>query len=82
MAVLKRRLEGRGTEDSQQVAARLNQAKKEIEQMHRYDYIVVNDQLEDCVDKVRRIIEALHERACQKNELISSFREEMTRMKL
>lgn len=82
MTVLRKRLEGRGTEDPQQVAARLNQARKEIEQMHCYDYIVVNDQLEDCVDKVRWIIEALHERACQKNELISSFREEMARMEL
>ena len=46
MTKLKERLTGRGTESEEQVERRLRQAVCEIEQMHRYDFIVVNDVLE------------------------------------
>lgn len=82
MSALRNRLEGRGTESREQISARLEQARREIEQMHGYDYIVVNDDLEECVNKVQKIIEVMHERSCQKKELICSFRDEMTRMEL
>ena len=55
---------------------RLRQAVREIEQMHRYDFIVVNDVLESCVTRVQGIIDLLHDRSCQKEELIESLREE------
>lgn len=41
MTKLKERLTGRGTESAEQVERRLRQAVREIEQMHRYDFIVV-----------------------------------------
>lgn len=76
MTKLKERLTGRGTESAEQVERRLRQAVREIEQMHRYDFIVVNDVLESCVTRVRGIIDLLHDRSCQKEELIESLREE------
>lgn len=76
MTKLKERLTGRGTESAEQVERRLRQAVREIEQMHRYDFIVVNDVLESCVARVRGIIDLLHDRSCQKEELIESLREE------
>lgn len=76
MSELKERLTGRGTESAEQVERRLRQAVSEIEQMHRYDFIVVNDILEDCVTRVQGIIDLLHDRSCQKEELIRSLREE------
>lgn len=82
MTLLKERLTGRGTENPEQVARRLNQARREIESMNEYDYIVVNDDLEECVDKVQQIIETLHERACEKQALIDSFRDEAARLGL
>lgn len=82
MTKLKERLMGRGTEKEEQVAARLSQARREIEQMHEYDYIIVNDDMEECTAKVRQIMEIMHERACQKQEMIESFREEAARMEL
>lgn len=76
MTKLKERLTGRGTESAEQVERRLRQAVREIEQMHRYDFIVVNDVLESCVTRVQEIIDLLHDRSCQKEELIESLREE------
>lgn len=76
MTKLKERLTGRGTESAEQVERRLRQAVREIEQMHRYDFIVVNDVLESCVARVQGIIDLLHDRSCQKEELIESLREE------
>ena len=76
MTKLKERLTGRGTESAEQVERRLRQAVREIEQMHRYDFIVVNDVLESCVTRVQGIIDLLHDRSCQKEELIESLREE------
>lgn len=76
MKILRERLTGRGTETEEQVARRLSQARREIEKMHEYDYIVVNEDIAECTDKVEQIIEVMHERACQKQELISRFREE------
>ena len=76
MTKLKERLTGRGTESAEQVERRLRQTVREIEQMHRYDFIVVNDVLESCVTRVQGIIDLLHDRSCQKEELIESLREE------
>ena len=76
MTKLKERLTGRVTESAEQVERRLRQAVREIEQMHRYDFIVVNDVLESCVTRVQGIIDLLHDRSCQKEELIESLREE------
>jgi guanylate kinase len=56
---LKRRLSGRGTEDHEALDRRLQNAGEEIERgMATYDYVVVNDDFEDCVDVVTSIINA------------------------
>lgn len=57
MDELKRRLEGRGTEEPAVIEARMEQAKQEAQAMERYDYLVVNDQLEACVARVHHIIQ-------------------------
>lgn len=53
---LKNRLEGRGTEDAKVIAKRLKRAYEETEDMIFYDYLVVNDDLETCVDYVNAVI--------------------------
>lgn len=47
--VLKKRLNGRGTESAEQIEGRLNAALNEIARANEYDYIVVNDELETAV---------------------------------
>lgn len=57
---LKNRIVGRGTESDELVRNRLNEAKKEIEMMSEYDYVVVNDNVDHAVDKVTSIIISEH----------------------
>lgn len=56
MAELKRRLVSRGRETEAQIKKRLDAAKWEFEQAFKYNYVVVNDDLDECVDQVRHII--------------------------
>ena len=53
---LERRLRGRGDTSDQQIALRLERANWEMEQAKKYDYIVVNDQVDACADKILKII--------------------------
>lgn len=60
---LKRRLAGRLTEDEETLQRRLSNAGKELAEASRYDYLIVNDQLEAAVEMVRAIIIATRARA-------------------
>ena len=60
MEELEHRLYGRGTENSEKVAERLEQAKKELTYQNQFDYIIVNDTLSDAVFDLRSIIHAEH----------------------
>lgn len=52
MEELRRRLEGRGTEDRQAVEGRLKTAKVELSHKMEYDYQLVNDNLDTAADKL------------------------------
>jgi guanylate kinase len=52
---LKRRLSGRGTESPEVLQRRLHKAEDELRERHRYDHVVVNDDLERAVAEVRRL---------------------------
>ena len=56
MEELLRRLVGRGDTSPEQVAVRQERAQWEMEQMKKYDYVVVNDQVEACADEILKII--------------------------
>lgn len=56
--VLEKRLRGRGTETEENVMKRMKRAKEELVLAKNYDYVVVNDALEDCVENVKSIITA------------------------
>ncbi len=53
---LERRLRSRGDTSEEQIQLRLDRAKWEMDQSKRYDYVVVNDQVETCADKILKII--------------------------
>ena len=53
---LKKRLIGRGTESPEEIQARLETGRKEIEMALDYDYIVVNDQVETAACRLAEII--------------------------
>ena len=53
---LERRLRGRGTEDEATINARLAKASKEAEGVEEYDYIIINDMVDNCVKDINGII--------------------------
>jgi len=56
MEELERRLRGRGDTSEEQMRLRLDRAQWELEQGQKYDYIVVNDRVETCAEKILNII--------------------------
>ncbi len=53
-----RRLKKRGTDSKEKILDRFHQAYKEVNEVTKYNYVVVNDKLEDAVDKVEAIIKS------------------------
>ena len=60
MADLKKRLKRRGTESDEVINERFEKAKREIGLAELYDYIVVNDTVENAADKIMAIIRSEH----------------------
>lgn len=56
--VLEDRLARRGSEDSETVAIRLETARREMKRLNEFDYIVVNDELDEAVTDMEAIIRA------------------------
>ncbi len=54
---LERRLRSRGDTSEDQIAMRMDRAKWEMAQRDWYDHVVVNDVLEDCVNKINQIMD-------------------------
>ena len=53
---LRKRLEGRNTETTEEIEQRINIAKTEIAQSYDYDYIIVNDRIDDAVSNILEVI--------------------------
>ena len=56
LAELRKRLEGRGTEDAEKIEKRLGEALNEIKLIGEYDYYIVNKDLDEAVGLARSII--------------------------
>lgn len=76
-AELERRLKGRGTETEEVIAKRLARASEESEGIEAYDYIVVNDHLETCVEELHHIVEAARRVPVRREAFIKEIREEL-----
>jgi guanylate kinase len=59
---LRDRLQRRGTEDQQTINRRLAVAMREMEMIHLFDYLLINDSLEQTVSKLKAIIIAERQR--------------------
>lgn len=74
---LKRRLIGRGTESMEVINARLRRASEEAEGMDAYDYILINDEIDRCVEEMHLMIQVQHKRASNNMAFLSQIREEL-----
>ena len=57
---LKERLLNRGTESEDIIEERLKKARREIKLASQYDYIVINDEVDNAADRIMAIIRAEH----------------------
>lgn len=76
-AELRNRLVNRGTETMDVIEYRLGRAKEEAEGMDQYDYLIINDELDVCVEEVHRIIEGEHRRSFRNQEFIENMKREL-----
>lgn len=74
---LKRRLVGRGTETPEVVDKRMKRASEESEGIEEYDYIVINDKVDQCVADTYSIIEAAHLKPSRNVNFINKIRQEL-----
>ena len=60
---LRTRLIGRGTDDAEQVEARLETARQELRAQREFPHVVINDRLEDAVAALEEVVRAALARA-------------------
>lgn len=74
---LKRRLVGRGTETIEVINARLHRAAEEAAGMEAYDYLLINDEIDRCVEQMHQLIQLQHNRTGFHLDFLNQMREEL-----
>ncbi len=74
---LERRLVGRGTEDEATIRARLSRASEEAQGVENYNYIVINDDVDACVETIDSIVNSEKRKAANNINLINNIKEEL-----
>ena len=75
--ILKARLVGRGTETMDVVEMRMRRAAEEAEGLASYDYILINDDLQTCVNQMHNIIQSEHFRTSRNHDFMNQIKEEL-----
>lgn len=78
---LRKRLVGRGTETMDVIESRMDRACEEAEGMQNYDYLIVNDSLDRCVEEMHSIIRGEHRRSSRNCEFMKEIKQDLERMK-
>lgn len=76
LKTLVKRLKNRGTETNDKIIKRFHAAYKEINEVSKYNYVVVNDELADAVEKIESIIKAEKCRVDRIEEVFLDTKEE------
>ena len=71
LEVLESRLRGRGLDSDEVIKGRLEVAKQEIKSADKYDYVVINDSLDKCVESILCIIFSEHMKSKRRKSLIN-----------
>lgn len=74
---LKKRLIGRQSESEEMLEVRMRTAQEEISMMDRYDYVIVNDEVERAVDTLEAIVRAEKCRMDRNGWMIEKLKEEL-----
>ncbi len=73
MEELERRLRGRGTETEESFQKRFMIAKEELERAPEYDYVVINDNLDLCVEQISQILNSEKLRYCRMEDVVKNI---------
>ncbi|MBS6520830.1 MAG: guanylate kinase [Clostridiales bacterium] len=76
-SILRERLIGRGTETMDVIESRMQRAAEEAEGMQEYDYLIINDDLDTCVQEMHNIIEGEHNRSFRNGDFMCQIKEEL-----
>ena len=76
LKVMAKRLQKRGTDSKEKLLKRFHNAYKEINEITKYNYVVVNDEVEKAVEKVDAIIKAEKCRVDRIEEVFVDTKEE------
>ena len=78
---LKARLEGRGTETEEIIEKRLSRAVEEAEFIEKYDYLIVNDDLEKCVRETHAVIQSQRLQTGRNLEFLAEMKKGLEKFK-
>ena len=70
---LERRLRGRNTDDEQTICKRLARALEEVREINMYDYLVINDQVDNAVAELDAIMSAAECRIANRRKVMDQF---------
>lgn len=76
--VLKQRLVSRGTETQDVIERRLARAVEESQGIENYDYLVVNDDLEECVLNVHQMIQSEHWKMSRRQKDVEELKKQIS----
>ena len=74
---LEARLRGRATETEEKIKERLSRAYEESQGLEAYDYIIVNDDLDECEKRLHAILQSAHCTPKQNEEYIQTLRDDL-----
>lgn len=74
---LKARLVGRGTESMEVIEARLKRAIEEAQYMDSYDYLIINDDIDTCMEEMHQVIKSEHKKVNRCQKMIEKIRKEL-----
>ena len=71
------RLRSRNTETEEEIMNRISRAHEEVEWIPKYDFLVINDKIDECVDELHNIIVSAHNAPIRQPELIDKLKTEL-----
>ena len=71
------RLRSRNTETEDEILRRIQRADEEVEWIQKYDYLVINDKLDECVDSLHNIIVSAHNTPNRQQDLIEKIKKDL-----
>ncbi len=73
LAELEKRLRSRGTDSESVIADRMSRAASEISHWGEYDYVLVNDDFDACLEQIRAILGAERHRRSRRKTYLTEF---------